>query len=623
VTKNKIVMGLPFYGRYGTSWSDTHSKTYATILNDYLSINGKYPAPDVENYTDAAGNLTYFNGVDLIRRKTQYVVDNSYGGMMIWELGQDWYTASAKYDQRSLLTVVKGTLNGAPSIGTITPAPADNSKAPVNGTQSITVTVAGTAATSGVLCLTLLGRDATLSQSWVQVPAGAYNKTFTLSATDATIGTRGYEIYAQFRAGASTGPFSIVDPKDEIKLVPFHLNWQTFPAAPSTPTPADGSTLASKPALLDWADAASATSYDVYLDGLLKGNVTTSQWSTSGTTISPNVSHTWQIIARNSNGNTSGPTWSFRYNDAPNAPTNSSPANNATNTAINPTLSSSAFSDPDAGDTHAASQWVLKRVSDNATIFDSGTTTTNKTSVALSSLAYSTAYSWQVRYQDNHGAWGSYSTATTFTTIAPPDQTPPAVSDASHNVDTRTIAASVSESINSSTGSAFIALDGGGTPINVGAGLVNGLTVTYSLPDSLADGNYTLTIPAGSINDTAGNGLASDYTYSFFILAGDVNHNRTVDINDFNIIAANFGMSPRTFSQGNLDYSADGMVTITDFNLLATNFGKTIDPPATQSLSTQTMQARSSDTITSNSTASDSTTLSPSSDDLLSDVGLV
>ncbi|HTL30332.1 MAG TPA: hypothetical protein VL282_13960, partial [Tepidisphaeraceae bacterium] len=76
-------------------------------------------------------------------------------------------------------------------------------------------------------------------------------------------------------------------------------------------------------------------------------------------------------------------------------------------------------------------------------------------------------------------------------------------------------------------------------------------------------------------------------------------------------------------SQGNLDYSADGMVTITDFNLLATNFGKTIDPPATQSLSTQTMQARSSDTITSNSTASDSTTLSPSSDDLLSDVGLV
>lgn len=580
VTPNKLVMGLPFYGRYGTSWSDTHSKSYPTILNDYLSINGKYPAPDLESYTDAAGNLTYFNGVDIIRRKTQYVVDNAEGGMMIWELGMDWYGSSGtKYDQRSLLPVIRGTLNGSPSISTITPTPSDNTKAPVNGTQSITVTVTGTAASSGVLCLTLLGRDTTLSQSWVQLSAGAYSKTFTLSATDVTIGTRGYELYAQFRPGASTGPFATVGSTDEIKLVPFHLNWQTFPTIASSPTPASGATLTAKPALLDWADSANATSYDVYLDGVLKGNVTASQWSTSGVTISPNVSHSWQINAKNANGTTAGTTWTFSYNDAPNTPTNSSPANNAGNVAINPTLSSSAFSDPDAGDTHAASEWLVKRVSDNVTIFDSGTDSTNKTSVALSSLTYSTAYSWQVRYEDNHGAWSSYSTATAFTTIAPPDTTPPTLSNGAHNNDTQTISATASEAIKSTTGDAFIAIDGG-SPVDIGPGSVNGLIVTYSLPATLADGNYTLTIPAGGINDTAGNGLANDYTVPFFILAGDANHDRVVDIMDFNVLAANFGKSGMLFSQGNVDRSTDGLVSITDFNILAASFGKSVSAPA-------------------------------------------
>jgi GH18 family chitinase len=582
VTKSKIVMGLPFYGRYGTSWSDTHSKSYPTILTDYGTTTGntgKYPAPDLESYADNAGNLTYFNGVDLIRKKTQYVVDNSYGGMMIWELGMDWYTGTGKYDQRSLLPAIKGTLYGSPSIGTITPTPADNSKAPVNGTQSISVTVTGTAASNGVLCLTLVGRDATLSQSWVQVPAGAYNKTFTLSATDATVGTRGYELYAQFRAGASTGPFSIVDPTDQIKVQPFHLDWQTFPAIAATPTPADGALLTSKPTTLDWGDSASATSYDVYLDGLFKANVTTSQWSTTGVTISPNVSHTWQINAKNSNGTTTGPIWDFSYNDAPNTPENSSPANNAGNVAINPTLSASAFSDPDAGDTHAASQWILRRVSDNAVVIDSGTDTTNKTSRAVAALDYSTAYSWQVRYQDNHGAWSNYSTATAFTTQSPPDNIPPTLADGAHDNDTQTISATASEAINNTTGHAFITIDGG-SPVDIGSGSVNGLTVTYTLPSALANGNYTLTIPAGSITDTAGNGLASDYTLPFFIFAGDVNHDRVVNITDFNFLASNFGKSGMLFSQGNLDRSPDGAVTITDFNILAAGFGKSLDAPA-------------------------------------------
>jgi GH18 family chitinase len=620
VTKSKIVMGLPFYGRYGTSWQDTHSKSYPTILSDYLSINGKYPAPDLESYTDANNHLTYFNGVDVIRKKTQYVVDNDYGGMMIWELGMDWYTGTGKYDQRSLLPVIKGTLYGSPSIGTITPTPADNAKAPVNGTQSIGVTVTGTAASSGVLCLTLLGRDTTLSQSWVQVPAGAYNKTFTFSATDATIGTRGYELYAQFRPGASTGPFSIVGSTDEIKVQPFHLNWQTFPAIAANPTPADGALLTSKPTTLDWGDSASATSYDVYLDGLFKANVTASQWSTTGVMISPNASHTWQVNAKNANGVTTGPTWDFSYNDAPNTPTNSSPANNAGNVAINPTLSAGAFNDLDAGDTHAASQWLIRRISDNAIVFDSGIDTTNKTSRAVSGLDYSTAYSWQVRYQDNHGAWSSYATATTFTTEAPPDNTPPTLADGAHNNDAQTISATASEAINNTTGHAFITIDGGAA-LDIGSGSGNGLAVTYTLPSALANGNYTLTIPAGSITDTAGNGLASDYTLPFFIFAGDVNHDRVVNITDFNLLATNFGKSGMAFSQGNLDRSSDGAVTITDFNLLASAFGKAMSPP--EETASLAGNSRFSQVAVGTQTSQAKAISSDDPSDLLSDAGLL
>jgi LysM repeat protein len=104
----------------------------------------------------------------------------------------------------------------------------------------------------------------------------------------------------------------------------------------------------------------------------------------------------------------------------PIAPSNSSPANNAIGQSLTPTLTASSFSDPDAGDTQGAAEWVVTRVSDNAVIYDSGTDTADLTSIALpaGALANSVAYSWKVRYQDNHGAWSNYSAPTTFTTLA-------------------------------------------------------------------------------------------------------------------------------------------------------------------------------------------------------------
>jgi hypothetical protein len=94
---------------------------------------------------------------------------------------------------------------------------------------------------------------------------------------------------------------------------------------------------------------------------------------------------------------------------------------------LTPTLQSSAFSDPDAGDTHAASQWQLRTASGSysSPVYDSSTDSSLLTSMRAPALNYSTTYYWHVRHQDNHEAWSDYSTETSFTTR---DATAPVIS---------------------------------------------------------------------------------------------------------------------------------------------------------------------------------------------------
>jgi outer membrane protein assembly factor BamB len=104
-------------------------------------------------------------------------------------------------------------------------------------------------------------------------------------------------------------------------------------------------------------------------------------------------------------------------NRPPNAPSNLAPPDGATNQLLTLTLQASAFSDPD-GDSHDSSQWIIKRSSDNATVFDSGHDTNNKTSITVPGgvLSNSTTYSWSVSYADAAGAQGPASAPTSFTT---------------------------------------------------------------------------------------------------------------------------------------------------------------------------------------------------------------
>jgi len=90
----KILLGVPFYGRDFDN--DGAAVTYANILKKH---------PESLN-SDQIGNL-YFNGLKMMAKKTQYILDNNYGGIMIWELGQD---AGPEADSVSLLNAIHTTI---------------------------------------------------------------------------------------------------------------------------------------------------------------------------------------------------------------------------------------------------------------------------------------------------------------------------------------------------------------------------------------------------------------------------------------------------------------------------------------------------------------------------------
>ncbi len=106
-------------------------------------------------------------------------------------------------------------------------------------------------------------------------------------------------------------------------------------------------------------------------------------------------------------------------NQLPAKPVNATPVADATNISLSPTLTASAFSDPDAGDTHVASQWLLRVQGEATPVFDSGEDAANKVSIELADLANGVTYEWQVRYKDDRGGWSDYSTATAFATVPP------------------------------------------------------------------------------------------------------------------------------------------------------------------------------------------------------------
>jgi len=88
---------------------------------------------------------------------------------------------------------------------------------------------------------------------------------------------------------------------------------------------------------------------------------------------------------------------------------------------------------------------------------------------------------------------------------------------------------------------------------------------------SLADGNYTLNLPAASVTDSTGQHLAANYAFTFHRLFGDGDGDRDVDATDFAAFRSAFGTMGLTF-----DSDGDGDVDASDFAAFRQRFGSSI-----------------------------------------------
>jgi hypothetical protein len=102
-------------------------------------------------------------------------------------------------------------------------------------------------------------------------------------------------------------------------------------------------------------------------------------------------------------------------------------------------------------------------------------------------------------------------------------------------------------------------------------------TARWLFAGLLPDADYRATLPTGSVTDVLGNPLAGGLTFDFFCLGGDANHDRKVDLLDFNILVANWCGTGKHFSQGDFNY--DGTVDSADLAILSRNWQRTLTPP--------------------------------------------
>jgi chitinase len=93
VTKDKIVLGVPFYG-----YKFNNSGVSAFTWDQYLTQFPGSIEDDQVGKEDTDLGIWFCNGRKTIKEKV--LLGNNYGGVMIWELGQD------TYDQTSLMQVV-------------------------------------------------------------------------------------------------------------------------------------------------------------------------------------------------------------------------------------------------------------------------------------------------------------------------------------------------------------------------------------------------------------------------------------------------------------------------------------------------------------------------------------
>ena len=131
--KDKILLGVPFYARgwdldnnviykEDAGWKDYYPEDWAynefiDKFNLSIELDSFFLEPgETINHSRKTGidgkAVIYFNGKQMIARKTAWMVDSGYGGIMIWHIAADTKTANNK----SLLATIDSVINNSTPI---------------------------------------------------------------------------------------------------------------------------------------------------------------------------------------------------------------------------------------------------------------------------------------------------------------------------------------------------------------------------------------------------------------------------------------------------------------------------------------------------------------------------
>ncbi len=109
---------------------------------------------------------------------------------------------------------------------------------------------------------------------------------------------------------------------------------------------------------------------------------------------------------------------------------------------------------------------------------------------------------------------------------------------------------------------------------------------TLTFPNPLPDARYRVTISGAAAIDASNNPLdgnadgtpGDNFTFDFFYMTADANHDGAVDFNDLVPLAQNYNTTGKTFAQGDFNY--DGTVDFNDLVLLAQRYNTALPAAA-------------------------------------------
>ena len=205
--------------------------------------------------------------------------------------------------------------------------------------------------------------------------------------------------------------FSSTSPYYVDETAGYRLGSNRPPNTPSSPSPSNGQTNVAVTPTLTWVGTDPDWFDDLYFDVYFEKDdstpdvlVSDDQTSTSYQpgTLDMVSDYYWQIIAHDEYGLTvSGPIWHFttRGNSPPNAPSNPSPMNGATNVPINPTLTWTC-TDPDGDKMYYDVYFDAENPNPTTQVSINQTGKTYQPS----QLEYNTTYYWKIVTEDIFGA---------------------------------------------------------------------------------------------------------------------------------------------------------------------------------------------------------------------------